>query len=85
MLGSMEDIIRLTQKPDIGKLLMICERWGYRDVPELIDRYLFEDSCPALCLNCGHVEEKSSDTLAGWCGICDSDTMRSAMVLAGFL
>jgi hypothetical protein len=54
-LDRMEDIIRLTQEPDIARLLMICERWGYRDVPELIDRYLFEETCPAICLTCGHV------------------------------
>jgi hypothetical protein len=81
----MEDIIRLTQKPDIARLLMIFERWGYRDVPELIDRYLFKETCPAICLTCGHVEDRSSDAMEGWCRHCDTYTMRSTMVLAGFL
>jgi hypothetical protein len=81
-LDAMEERFLVTQKPDFEKLLVICERWDYRDVPELIDKYLFKDTCPALCLNCGHVEDKSPDTLAG---LCDSDTMRSALVLAGIL
>jgi hypothetical protein len=79
----MEESLRLTQKPDIKRLLMICERWGYWDVPELIDRYLFKDRCPAICLKCGHVEEKDDDTREGWCSFCDKYTMRSALVLAG--
>jgi hypothetical protein len=77
--------MRLTQEPDIGNLLKICEGWGFRDVPELIDRYLFKEACPAICLTCGHIAEKRPDALAGWCAICDTDTMRSAMVLAGVL
>jgi hypothetical protein len=81
----MEERFPLTQKPDFEKLLVICERWGYRDVPELIDKYLFKDTCPAICLKCGNVAEKSADALAGWCSVCDRDTMRSALVLAGIL
>jgi hypothetical protein len=41
----MEDVIPLTQKPDIGSLLLICKRWGFWDVPDLIDRYLFKERC----------------------------------------
>jgi hypothetical protein len=70
--------------------LRICERWGYRDVPELIDKYLLRTAVLRFALTAvmsksGHVEEKSPDVVAGWCGLCDSDTMRSALVLAGIL
>jgi hypothetical protein len=82
----MEDVIPLTQKPDIGSLLLLCKRWGFWDVPDLIDRYLFKERCPALCLSCGYIEEKEPDARDGWCPHCDSDTtMRSALVLAGIL
>jgi hypothetical protein len=79
----MEEPFPLTRKPDFRKLLLICERTGYWDVPELIDSSLFKDSCPALCLSCGYVEHKDPETFAGWCPACDTDTMRSALVLAG--
>jgi hypothetical protein len=85
MLRAMEESLRLTQEPDIERLLMICKRWGYRDVPELIDKYLFKETCPAVCLKCGNVAEKSADALTGWCSVCDRYTMRSALVLAGIL
>jgi hypothetical protein len=84
-LEGMEDIIPLNRKPDIGRLLKICEGWGYRDVPELVDRYLFKDTCPAICLECGSIVEKDADQRAGWCCHCDDDTMVSALVLAGLL
>ena len=70
--------------PDVGSVLRIRECCGFRDVPELIDRCLFKESCPAFCLSCGYIE-KAADTFAGWCPVCDSDTMRSALVLAGVL
>jgi ribosomal protein L40E len=85
MLDRMKDEIPLTQEPDIGRLLMICDRWGCRDVPELINRYLFKEACPAICMRCGIIAEKPPDTLEGRCPKCDSDTMRSALVLAGIL
>jgi hypothetical protein len=28
MLEGMEDVIALTQEPDVARLLLICERWG---------------------------------------------------------
>jgi hypothetical protein len=79
----MEDSYPLTREPDIKRLLTICEWWGYRDVPELIDRYLFDEVCPAICLQCGSVAQKDADARAGWCCHCDTDTMCSALVLAG--
>ena len=63
-----------TREPDIGNLLMICERCGFRDVPALINWYLFKESCPALCLSCGYIEDQPPDTFAGWCPVCDTDT-----------
>jgi hypothetical protein len=77
--------MHFTRELDIGSLQRIfCECCGFSDVPELIDRYLLRERCPALCLTCGYVEEKEPETF-GWCPVCDSDTMRSALILAGIL
>ena len=48
--------MHLAREPDIESLLRICECCGFRDVPELIEHYLFKESCPAFCLVCGYIE-----------------------------
>jgi hypothetical protein len=73
------------ESEDIRDVLRACEAWRYRDMAELIDLWLFKSTCPAVCRSCGHIELKECDVLSGWCGLCDSDTMRSVMVLAGVL
>jgi hypothetical protein len=75
--------MHLTREPDVASLVRICECCGFREVGELIEHYLFRESCPALCLSCGYIEEKAPETFSGWCPVCDSDTMRSELVLAG--
>jgi hypothetical protein len=74
--------MRCVREPDIVGLLRICECCGFRDVPELIEHYLFKERCPALCLRCGYVERRAPETFVGWCPVCDTDAMRSTLMLA---
>jgi hypothetical protein len=66
-----------------GEFLRICDCCGFRDVHALIERYLFKERCPAFCLTCGYIEEQAPETFAGRCPVCDTDAMRSMLVLAG--
>jgi hypothetical protein len=77
--------MHLTREPDVASLVRVCECCGFMDVGEMINCYLFKESCPAFCLSCGYIEEQAPETFAGWCPVCDTDTMRSALVLAGIL
>jgi hypothetical protein len=84
MLGRMEArVMHFTRQQDLGILRRLCECCGFRDARALIERYLFKDKCPAYCLRCGYIEDKEPETFSGWCPVCDSDSMRSALVLAG--
>lgn len=40
---------------------------------------------PAICVLCGATAEYESDCREGWCDECENNTVKSALVLAGFI
>ena len=71
----------LSQDERIGKVITISRTCGFPGIPELVDHYLFDTACPAICLSCDYVEERAPDEDYGW--LCHAPTMTSALVLVG--
>jgi hypothetical protein len=65
------------------KVITICRVCYFAGIAELIDHYLFNDTCPAICLTCDYIEDHAREESAGWCPVCCTTTMVSAMVLTG--
>jgi len=42
---------------------------------------------PAICCNegCDYTEDKEPDSTRGWCDVCKTNSMKSALILAGII
>jgi hypothetical protein len=67
----------------IRRVITICTVCDFPGIAELVDHYLFEETCPAICLACDYIEDYERDQNAGWCPRCETATMVSALVLVG--
>lgn len=68
------------------KLETLAEQYGY-SAEELLEEYGLDSIVPGICMNpgCEFTTEYEPDQREGWCGACGTTTVRSALVLAGFI
>lgn len=69
------------------KLQTLTEDFGFAEAIDMAEEYSTDGLCPCICMNegCDHSEELEPDQDAGWCENCDTNTMKSAMVLMGVI
>jgi hypothetical protein len=69
------------------KLDLLVEIEGYENAEELIADAVFDSVCPSICLNdgCDYTAEMEPDQDRGWCEACSTNTVASALVLAGIV
>lgn len=69
------------------KLQKLIELEGYEDDVALIASAVSDSVCPAICMNegCHHIAEMEPDQDRGWCEVCNTNSMKSALVLAGII
>lgn len=69
------------------KLEHLADIEGYERVDELLEAAALDSVCPAICLNegCEYTCEMEPDQDAGWCEVCETNSMASALVLAGII
>lgn len=70
-----------------AKLLKLAEIEGYSDYMDLLAEAAVDSVCPAICTNegCDHTAEMEPDQDRGWCEECQTNTVVSALVLAGII
>lgn len=70
-----------------SKLDQLTKDWGYDDYIELLEEYSIDSICPAICMNegCNYSTEMEPDQDQGWCENCNTNTVKSAMILAGVI
>jgi hypothetical protein len=73
----------LSRHERIGKVIAICRICNVSSIAELVDQYLLHETCPAICCACDYVELHQRTECAGWCPVCTTPTMVSALVLVG--
>jgi hypothetical protein len=73
----------LPHRERIRRVITICRACDFPGIPELVDHYLLRDTCPAICLRCDYIERHEQQQSAGWCPVCRTETMVSALVLTG--
>ena len=68
-----------------AKLDRLVEIEGYDSLDDLLPAAVADSVCPAICLNdgCDYTAEMEPDQDRGWCEACDTNTVASALVLAG--
>jgi hypothetical protein len=69
------------------KLTKLLELEGYDDIVPLAEAVLSDSVSPAICMNepCSFTCEMEPDQDRGWCEECGTNSMASALVLAGLI
>ena len=69
------------------KLQKLMEIEGYTNLTELLAASITGSVCPAICMNegCDYTAEMEPDQDRGWCEECGTNSMKSALVLAGLI
>lgn len=70
-----------------AKLSKLLDIEGYDTIEALAQAVLFDSVAPAICMNdgCNFTAEMEPDQDRGWCEECRTNTMKSALVLAGMI
>ena len=69
------------------KLDQLVKDSGFNDSLELGESVLLDVVSPGICMNqgCSYSTEVEPDQTRGYCESCDTNTVRSAMVLMGVI
>jgi hypothetical protein len=69
------------------KLQKLVEIEGFKDDISLFAAVVSDTVCPAICMNdgCDYTSEMEPDQDRGWCEVCGTNSMKSALVLAGLI
>lgn len=71
----------------MSKLRQLAQIEGYDDPMEMLEDACMDSVCPGICMNpdCDYTIEVEPDCSKGWCENCNSQTVKSAMMLAGVI
>ncbi len=71
---------------EASKLDCLARESGMK-VSEFIEEYALGDVVPGICMNpdCDFTTEVEPDQREGWCEECESQSVRSGIVLAGLI
>ena len=69
-----------------GKLGELAEQYGVT-IDEMLGEAVFDGVSPGICINdgCDYTTDVEPDQNRGWCEICQTNTVQSALVLAGMI
>lgn len=69
------------------KLELLAEIEGYEDTMELLEENAIDSVVPGICMNegCDYTTEVEPDCREGWCECCDTNTVKSCLILANII
>lgn len=69
-----------------GKLDQLAEIEGM-EVMDMLEQATFDSVATGICTNpdCDYTTEIEPDSRDGWCGNCETNTVKSCLVLAGII
>ena len=70
-----------------AKLDLLVETEGFDSLDDLIAATISDSVSPAICMNegCDYTAEMEPDQDRGWCEACGTNTVASALRLAGII
>lgn len=71
----------------MSKLQELASIEGFDDPIEMLEEAVMDSVCPGICMNagCDYTTEVEPDQSRGWCEICETPTVKSAMMLGGII
>ena len=69
------------------KLEVLADFEGYSDVMNMLEENVADSICPGICINrdCEYTVGVEPDCYDGYCEECGTQTVRSALALAGII
>jgi hypothetical protein len=69
------------------KLGQLVQLEGYDSLDKLLAASIGDSVSPAICMNdgCAYTAEMEPDQDRGWCEACGTNTVASALILAGMI
>jgi len=66
---------------------VLIDSEGFDSLDDLIAATISDSVSPAICLNggCDYTAEMEPDQREGWCEACGTNTVASALILAGII
>ena len=79
--------MHLSQQDRDTKLAALCAAEGFDSVEAMLEAATFDSVSPGICTkpDCGGTIEVEPDQDRGWCPVCGSNTVMSALILAGII
>ena len=70
-----------------AKLGKLVDSEGFDSLDDLIAATVSDSVSPAICMNdgCDYTTEMEPDQDRGWCEACGTNTVASALILAGII
>lgn len=70
-----------------GKLSKLIESEGFENMEQMLQATVFDSVSPGICVNreCNYTVEVEPDQNCGWCEACGTQTVQSALILAGLI
>lgn len=69
------------------KCQTLAEIEGFNSIEDLLEAFIIDSVCPGICMNddCDYTTEVEPDQDRGWCEECETNTVKSAMVIMGII
>ena len=69
------------------KLQTLTDSEGFDDPLTMVEEFFNEGTVPGICMNddCDYTAHYEPDQDRGWCELCGTNTVKSAMVLLGII
>jgi len=71
--------------PKVYGLADLMKAEGYATLEELAKDAIMEIASPAICTACGYTTEMEPDQQAGWCEVCETNTVKAGLILAAMI
>ena len=69
------------------KLTRLVAAEAYDSLDDLLAEAVFDSVCPGICMNadCTYTTDVEPDQDRGWCEACGTNSVKSALILAGLI
>jgi hypothetical protein len=69
------------------KLSKLIESEGFETLEQMLQAVVADSVSPGICVNleCNYTVEVEPDQDRGWCEVCGTQTVQSALILAGLI
>lgn len=69
----------------MGDLKRLAEANGHDDIMTFLEEDCQDGIVPAICTACKQTCEGEPDLDKGWCEVCGTDNVKSALIIAGVI